>query len=154
MLNVNKPISRSFRKARVGEIATTSSVVACAVIYTRLAKCGLGVLTTYASTLTANIRDSLRKDVASACIDGLRRFMEGGAYQNVADLLKICEEVTWFNDQERCVHDLYRIKLELFKGNTVGMELKAKDLLTLCQERGWKWEKVLASKVLATYNSC
>jgi hypothetical protein len=34
------------------------------------------------------------------------------------------------------------------------MELKAKDLLTLCQERGWKWEKVLASKVLATYNSC
>jgi hypothetical protein len=138
----------------VGEIATTSSVVACAVIYTRLANCGLGVLTTYAGTLPANLRDSLRKDVASACIDGLRRFMEGGAYQNVADLLKICEEVTWFNDQERCVHDLYRIKLELFKGNTVGMELKAKDLLTLCQERGWKWEKVLASKVLATYNSC
>ena len=138
----------------MGEIATTSNVVACAVIYTRLANCGLGVLTTYAGTLTANLRDSLRKDVASACIDGLRRFMEGGAYQNVADLLKICEEVTWFNDQERCVHDLYRIKLELFKGNTVGMELKAKDLLTLCQERGWKWEKVLASKVLATYNSC
>ena len=138
----------------MGEIATTSNVVACAVIYTRLANCGLGVLTTYAGTLTANIRDSLRKDVASACIDGLRRFMEGGAYQNVADLLKICEEVTWFDDRERCVHNLYRIKLELFKGNTVGMELKAKDLLTLCQERGWKWEKVLASKVLATYNSC
>ena len=138
----------------MGEIATTSSVVACAVIYTRLANCGLGVLTTYAGTLTANLRDSLRKDVASACIDGLRRFMEGGAYQNVADLLKICEEVTWFDDRERCVHNLYRIKLELFKGNTVGMELKAKDLLTLCQERGWKWEKVLASKVLATYNSC
>jgi hypothetical protein len=138
----------------VGEIATTSSVVACAVIYTRLANCGLGVLTTYAGTLPANLRDSLRKDVASACIDGLRRFMEGGAYQNVADLLKICEEVTWFDDRERCVHNLYRIKLELFKGNTVGMELKAKDLLTLCQERGWKWEKVLASKVLATYNSC
>ena len=154
MLNVNKPISRSFRKARVGEIAATRSVVACAVIYTRLANCGLGVLTTYASTLTANIRDSIRRDVASACIDGLRRFMEGGAYQNVADLLKICEQVHWFNDQERCVHDLYRIKLELFKGNKRGMELKAKDWLTLCQERGWKWEKVLASKVLATYNSC
>ena len=138
----------------MGEIATTSNVVACAVIYTRLANCGLGVLTTYAGTLPANLRDSLRKDVASACIDGLRRFMEGGAYQNVADLLKICEEVTWFDDRERCVHNLYRIKLELFKGNTVGMELKAKDLLTLCQERGWKWEKVLASKVLATYNSC
>ena len=138
----------------MGEIATTSSVVACAVIYTRLANCGLGVLTTYAGTLPPNLRDSLRKDVASACIDGLRRFMEGGAYQNVADLLKICEEVTWFDDRERCVHNLYRIKLELFKGNTVGMELKAKDLLTLCQERGWKWEKVLASKVLATYNSC
>ena len=138
----------------MGEIARSSSVVASAVLYTRLAQCGLGVMTTYASTLTNNMRDNLRKDVASACIDGLRRYMEGGAYQNVSDLLKICEEVTWFTNQERCVHDLYHIKLELFKGNTVGMELKAKDLLTLCQERGWKWEKVLASKVLATYNSC
>ena len=138
----------------MGEIATTSSVVACAVIYTRLANCGLGVLTTYAGTLPANLRDSLRKDVASACIDGLRRFMEGGAYQNVADLLKICEEVTWFNDQERCARDLFHIKLELFKGNKQGLELKAKDWLSLCHVRGWKLEKTFAAKVLAIYNAC
>ena len=70
----------------MGEIATTRSVVACAVIYTRLANCGLGVLTNHAGALTNNIRDNIRRDVASACIDGLRRYMEGGAYQNVADL--------------------------------------------------------------------
>ena len=137
----------------MGEIATTWSVVACAVIYTRLANCGLGVLRDHAGLLPNKIRDNIRRDVATACIDGLRRFMEGGAYQNVADLLKICEQVNWFNDQERCARDLFRIKLELFKGNKLGMELKAKDWLTLCQERGWKWEKVLASKVLAIYNA-
>ena len=138
----------------MGEIATTRSVVACAVIYTRLANCGLGVLRDHAGLLPSKIRDNIRRDVATACIDGLRRFMEGGAYQNVSDLLKISEQVHWFNDQERCARNLYRIKLELFKGNKLGMELKAEDWLTLCQERGWKWEKVLASKVLATYNSC
>ena len=138
----------------MGEIASSRDLVKSAVLYTRLANLGLGVLKNHANALTNNIRDSIRRDVASACIDGLRRFMEGGAYQNVADLLKICEQVHWFNDQERCVRDLHRIKLELFKGNKHGMELKAKDWLTLCQEHGLKWEKVLASKVLAIYNAC
>ena len=138
----------------MGEIATSRSMVASAVIYTRLANYGLGVLTVHADLLTGNIRDNIRRDVATACIDALRRYMEGGAYQNVSDLLNICEQVTWFSDQERCARDLFHIKLELFKGNTVGMELKAKDWLTICQEHGWKWEKVLASKVLAIYNAC
>ena len=138
----------------MGEIAVSRDVVACAVLYTRLANLGLGVLTNHADVLTNNIRTSIRRDVASACIAGLHRYMEGGAYQNLADLLGICEQVHWFTDQEKCVRDLHRIKLELFKGNKKGMELKAKDWLTLCHERGWKLEKTLASRVLAMYNSC
>ena len=138
----------------MGEIAVSRDVVACAVLYTRLANLGLGVLTNHANALTNNIRTSIRRDVASACIAGLHRYMEGGAYLNLADLLGICEQVHWFTDQEKCVRDLYRIKLELFKGNKQGMELKAKDWLTLCHERGWKLEKTLSSRVLAMYNSC
>ena len=72
----------------------------------------------------------------------------------MADLLVICEQVTWFTAQEKCVKDCHRLKLELFKGNKKGVELKAKDWLNLCTERGWKLEKSLAAKVLSAYNSC
>ena len=105
----------------MGEIAISSDLVASAVLYTRLANVGLGVLTAHADVLTNNIKTSLRRDVASACIAGLHRYMEGGAYQNLADLLGICEQVHWFTDQEKCVRDLHRIKLELFKGNKKGL---------------------------------
>ena len=138
----------------MGEIAISSDLVASAVLYTRLANVGLGVLTTHADLLTNNIKTSLRRDVASACLAGLHGYMEGGAYQNLADLLGICEQVHWFTEQEKCVRDLRRIKLELFKGNKKGLELKAKDWLNLCHVRGWKLEKTLAAKVLAMYNSC
>jgi hypothetical protein len=138
----------------MGEIAASRDMVASAVLYTRLANMGLGVLREHASLLTNHNKTSLRKDVASACLAGLQRYMEGGAYQNLADLLGICEKVHWFSDQEKCVKDLHRIKLELFKGNKKGLELKAKDWLNLCTVRGWKLEKSLAAKVLSTYNSC
>jgi hypothetical protein len=138
----------------MGEIAASRDMVASAVLYTRLANMGLGVLRDHASLLTNHIKTSLRRDVASACLAGLHRYMEGGAYQILADLLGICEQVHWFSDQEKCVRDLHRIKLELFKGNKKGLELKAKDWLNLCTVRGWKLEKSLAAKVLSTYNSC
>ena len=138
----------------MGEIASSRDLVKSAVLYTRLANMGLGVLRDHADLLTNNIKTSLRRDVASACLAGLHRYMEGGAYQNHADLLGICEQVHWFTEQEKCVQELHRIKLELFKGNKQGLELKAKDWLNLCHVRGWKLEKTLAAKVLAMYNSC
>ena len=92
--------------------------------------------------------------MASACLGGLQRFLEGGAYNNLEDLLAICGRVTWFSEKERCVKALNRLKLELYKGNKKGVELKAKDWLNLCTEWGWKQEKSLAARVLSAYNSC
>ena len=138
----------------MGEIAASHDMVASAVLYTRLANMGLGVLREHASMLTYTNKTSVPKDVASACLAGLQRFLEGGAYQNLADLHAICGKVTWFTEQEKCVKDLHRLKLELFKGNKKGVELKAKDWLNLCTERGWKQEKSLAARVLSAYNSC
>ena len=138
----------------MGEIAATHDMVASAVLYTRLANMGLGVLRERDQELNNTNRASIRKEVVSACLGGLQRFLEGGAYQNLADLLAICGKVTWFSEKERCVKDLHRLKLELFKGNKKGVELKAKDWLNLCTERGWKQEKSLAARVLSAYNSC
>ena len=87
----------------MGEIAASRDMVASAVLYTRLANMGLGVLREHASLLTNHNKTSLRRDVASACLAGLHRYMEGGAYKNLAVLLGICEQVYWFSDQEKCV---------------------------------------------------
>ena len=138
----------------MGEIAATHDMVASAVLYNRLANMGLGVLREHDHMLNNTNKTSVRKDVASACLGGLQRFLEGGAYQNLEDLLAICGRVTWFSEKERCVKDLHRLKLELYKGNKKGVELKAKDWLNLCNERGWKQEKSLAARVLSAYNSC
>ena len=138
----------------MGEIAATHDMVASAVLYTRLANMGLGVLRERDQELNTTNRASIRKEVVSACLGGLQRFLEGGAYQNLGDLLAICERVTWFSEKEKCVKDLHRLKLELYKGNKKGVELKAKDWLNLCTERGWKQEKSLAARVLSAYNSC
>ena len=138
----------------MGEIAASRDMVACAVLYTRLANIGLGVLTEHASQLSNTIKNNIRKEVASACISGLQRFLEGGAYNNLSDLLVISEKVYWFSDQEICVRELHRLKLELVRGNKRGVELKAKDWLNLCSEKNWKLEKTLAARVLSAYNSC
>ena len=138
----------------MGEIAASRDMVAKAVLYTRLANIGLGVLKEHASQLSNTIKTNIRMEVASACLAGLQRFLEGGAYNNLSDLLVISEKVHWFSDQEICVRELHRLKLELVRGNKRGVELKAKDWLNLCTEKNWKLEKSLAARVLSAYNSC
>ena len=48
----------------MGEIAASHDMVASAVLYTRLANMGLGVLREHANMLTITNKTSLRKDVA------------------------------------------------------------------------------------------
>ena len=138
----------------MGEIAATRDLVASAVLYTRLANMGLGVLRERDQDLNTTIRASIRKEVASACLSAMHKFLEGGAYQNLGDLLAICERITWFSERDNAVKDLHRLKLELYKGNKNGVDLKAKDWLNLCKERGSNQEKTLAARVLSAYNSC
>ena len=52
----------------MGEITSCRDLVKSAVLYTRLANMGLGVLRDHADALTNNIKTSLRRDVASACL--------------------------------------------------------------------------------------
>ena len=67
----------------MGEIAASQDMVASAVLYTRLANMGLGVLREHASQLSNTNKTNIKKEVASACLAGLQRFLEGGAYQKL-----------------------------------------------------------------------
>ena len=136
------------------EIIATRDLVASAVLYTRLANMGLGVLRERDLDLNTTIRTNIRKEVTSACLSAMQRFLEGGAYQNLGDLLAICERITWFSERDHAVKDLHRLKLELHRGNKNGVEVKAKDWLNLCKEKGWNQEKTLAARVLSACNSC
>ena len=107
------------------EITATRDLVATAVLYTRLANMGLGVLRERDQDLNTTIRASIRKEVTSACLSAMQRFLEGGAYQNLGDLLAICESITWFSERDQDVKDLHRLKLQLHRGNKNGVELKA-----------------------------
>ena len=98
------------------EIATTRDLVGTAVQYTRLVNMGLGVLQKRDHDLTPTMRSSIRKEVASAGLSGLQRFLEGGAYQNLESLLTTCESISWFSEQEYAVKDLHRLYLELHGG--------------------------------------
>jgi hypothetical protein len=131
---------------------TTTDLVGTAVQYTRLVNMGLGVLRERDHDLNPIIRTSIRKVVTSAYLSALQRFLEGGAYQNLENLLTTCESITWFSEREHAVKDFHRLKLELHRGNKSGVEMKAKDWLNLCKERGWIQEKTL--RVLSAYNSC
>ena len=136
------------------EIATTRDMVCTGVQYTRLVNMGLGVLSERDQDLNPTIRTSIRKEVTSACLSAMQRFLEGGAYQNLENLQTICESITWFSEREYAVKDLHRLWLELHRGNKSEVEMKAKDWLNLCKERGWSQEKTLAARVLSAYNSC
>jgi hypothetical protein len=92
--------------------------------------------------------------VASAGHSGLQRFLEGGAYQNLESLLFTLEGISWLLEREIAVKDLHRLFLELHRGHKRGVEMKAKDWLNLCKERGWGAEKTLAARVLSAYNAC
>ena len=136
------------------EITATNDLVGTAVLYTRLVNMGMGVLRERDRSLNPIIRTSIRKEVTSDCLSAMQRFLEGGAYQNLENLLTICESITWFSERDHAVKDLHRLKLELHRGNKNGVEMKAKDWLNLCKEKGWNQEKTLAARVLSAYNSC
>jgi hypothetical protein len=98
------------------EIATTRDMVCTAVQYTRLVNMGLGVLQKRDHDLTTSIRSSIRKEVASAGLRGLQRFLEEGAYQNLESLLTTLEGISWLSEREYAVKDLHRLYLELHRG--------------------------------------
>jgi hypothetical protein len=49
--------------------------------------------------------------------------------------------------------ELLRLNLELHKGNTSGVQLKAQEWLELCKEKGWAKEKTLAARILSGINT-
>ena len=136
------------------EIATSRDIVCTGVQYTRLANMGLGILQKREQHLTPSIRSIIQQEVTSAGHSGLQRFLEGGAYQNLESLLSTLEGISWLSEREIAVKDLHRLFLELHRGHKRGVEMKAKDWLNLCKERGWGAEKTLAARVLSAYNAC
>ena len=115
---------------------------------------GLGILQQRDQHLTPSNRAVIQQEVTSAGHSGLQRFLEGGAYRNLENLLSTWEGIPWLSERETAVKELHRLFLELHRGHKRGVELKAKDWLTLCKERGWGAEKTLAARVLAAYNAC
>ena len=108
-----------------------------AVLYNRLAKVGRGVLTAHEKDISSAIRESVQQDVARDALSAIQRYMESGTYQNLDVMLAFCKGITWFAENQKAAMELHRLKLELQKGNTAGVELKAREWLELCKEKGW-----------------
>ena len=51
--------------------------------------------------------------------------------------------VMWFSENKKAAMELHRLKLELQRGNTARVELKAREWLELCKERGWAKKRTL-----------
>ena len=81
----------------MGEITASDDVTVSAVLYSRMAKVGKGVLTAHERFLTPVMKESIQRDVARDALNALQRFMEGGAYQNLDLLLVLCKGITWFS---------------------------------------------------------
>ena len=68
-------------------------------------------------------------------------------------MLAFCKGVTWFSENQKATMELHRLKLELQKDDTDGVELKAREWLELCKEKGWAKEKTLAARILSGINT-
>jgi hypothetical protein len=137
----------------MGEITASDDVTKSAVLYNRLAKVGKGVLTAHEKDISPAVRESIQQDVARDALNAMQRYMEGGAYQNLDLMLAFCKGITWFSENQKAAKELHRLKWELQRGNTAGVELKAREWLELCKERGWAKEKTLAARILSAINS-
>ena len=124
-----------------------------AVLYNRLAKVGRGVLTAHEKDISSVARESIQQDVARDALNAMQRYMEGGAYQNLDLMLAFCKGIAWFSENQNATKELHRLKWELQRGNTAGVELKAREWLEMCKERGWAKEKTLAARILSAINS-
>ena len=137
----------------MGEITASDDVTKSAVLYNRLAKVGKGVLTAHEKLLSPAVKESIQKDVARDALNAMQRYMEGGAYQNLDLMLAFCKGISWFTENQNATKELHRLKWELQRGNTAGVELKAWEWLEMCKERGWAKEKTLAARILSAINS-
>ena len=137
----------------MGEITASDDVTKSAVLYTRMAKVGKGVLTAHEKLLSPAVKESIQKDVARDALNAMQRYMEGGAYQNLDLMLAFCKGISWFTENQNATKELHRLKWELQRGNTAGVELKAREWLEMCKERGWAKEKTLAARILSGINS-
>ena len=99
------------------------------------------------------VRESIQQDVARDALNAMQRYMEGGAYQNLDLMLAFCKGILWFTENQNATKELHRLKWELQRGNTAGVELKAREWLEMCKERGWAKEKTLAARILSAINS-
>ena len=120
----------------MGEITASDDVTKSAVLYNRLAKVGKGVLTAHEKDISPAVRESIQQDVARDALNAMQRYMESGAYQNLDVMLAFCKGITWFLENQKAAMELQRLKLELQRGNTAGVELKTREWLELCEERG------------------
>ena len=144
---------RAFKEERRKEIAISRDIVGTGVHYTRMANMGLGILRLKDQHLTASHKAAIQQEVAGSGHCAFKRFLEGGAYRNLEQILSTWDEISWLSERDRGVKDLYKMFLELHRGNSVGVERKAKEWLRLSKERCWGAEKTLASRVLAALNA-
>ena len=114
---------------------------------------GLGVLSRHAKNLSRENRDHLRAEISKDLMFGLERFMEGGYYANLRNLLALGREATWLEEQQKVEVANHSLKHELHRGNCHDAVMKAEQYLVICKSIGWKREKNLAARVLAAVNS-
>ena len=127
----------------------SSDMTKSAALYNRLAKVGRGVLTAHEKDISSAMRESVQQEVARDALSAMQRYMESRAYQNLDLMLVFCKGVSWFTENQKASMELHKLKLELHKGNTSGVERKAREWLELCKVKGWGKEKILAARILS-----
>ena len=144
---------RNFKEDRRRAISASRDSVGAGVDYARIAYMGLGILRLKDQHLSASLKETIQQEVAGSGHAAFKRFLEGGAFGNLEQMLTNWDDISWLSERDRGVKDLYRMFLELHRGNSVGVERKAKEWLRLAKERCWQAEKSLASRVLAAINA-
>ena len=144
---------RNFKEDRRKAIAASRDIVGAGVDYARIAYMGLGILRLKDQHLTASHKAAIQQEVAGSGHCAFKRFLEGGAFRNLEQILSTWDEISWLSERDGAVKELHRLFLELHRGNTVGVERKAKEWLRLSKDRCWGAEKTLASRVLAALNA-
>ena len=144
---------RNFKEDRRKAISASRDIVGAGVDYARMAYMGLEILRLKDKLLSASLKETIQQEVAGSGHAAFKRFLEGGAFGNLEQMLTKWDDISWLSQRDRGVKDLYRMFLDLHRGNSVGMEQKAKEWLRLAKERCWQAEKSLASRVLAAINA-
>ena len=114
---------------------------------------GLGVLSRHAKNLSRENRDHLRAGISKDLMFGLERFMEGGYYANLRNLLALGREATWLEEQQKVEVAIHSLKHKLHRGNCRDTVIKAKQYLVICKSNGCRREKNLAAQLFAAVNS-